>query len=34
MESIIERFFANPHIAYIQAHYAKRGCYAVRIDRS
>jgi len=34
MESIIERFFANPHIAYIQAHYAKRGCYAARIDRS
>ena len=33
MESIIERFFANPHIAYIQAHYAKRGCYAARIDR-
>jgi hypothetical protein len=33
MESVIERFFANPHIAYIQAHYAKRGCYAARIDR-
>ena len=33
MESVIERFFADPHIAYIQAHYAKRGCYAARIDR-
>lgn len=33
MESVIERFFANPHVAYIQAHYAKRGCYAARIDR-
>jgi hypothetical protein len=33
MESVIERFFANPRIAYIQAHYAKRGCYAARIDR-
>ena len=34
MESVIERFFADPHVAYIQAHYAKRGCYAARIDRS
>jgi hypothetical protein len=34
IESVIERFFADPHIAYIQAHYAKRGCYAARIDRS
>ena len=33
IESVIERFFADPHIAYIQAHYAKRGCYAARIDR-
>ena len=33
MDSVIERFFADPHIAYIQAHYAKRGCYAARIDR-
>jgi hypothetical protein len=33
MESVIERLFANPRIAYIQAHYAKRGCYAARIDR-
>ena len=33
MESVIERFFADPHIAYIQAHYAERGCYAARIDR-
>ena len=33
MEGIIEHFFANPHIAYIHAHYAKRGCYAARIDR-
>ena len=34
MESVIERFFVDPHVAYIQAHYAKRGCYAARIDRS
>lgn len=34
MENVIERFFADPHIAYVQAHYAKRGCYAARINRS
>ena len=34
MEGVIERFFADPRIAYIQAHYAKRGCYAARIDRA
>lgn len=33
-EVLIERFLANPQVAYIQAHYAKRGCYAARIERS
>ena len=33
-ESLIDRFFANPSVAYIQAHYARRGCYAGRIDRA
>ena len=33
-ETVIERFFANPEVDYIQAHYAKRGCYAARIDRA
>jgi hypothetical protein len=28
------RFFVNPDIAYLQAHYAKRGCYAARISRA
>ncbi len=32
-EKVIERFFSNPVVAYIQAHYAKRGCYAARIER-
>ncbi len=31
---LIERFFAEPAIAYLHAHYAKRGCYAARIDRA
>ena len=33
IEGAIEHLFADPHVAYIQAHYAKRGCYAARIDR-
>jgi hypothetical protein len=34
LEPTIERLFANPRSAYIHAHYAKRGCYAARIDRA
>ena len=34
LEAAIERLFANPAAAYIHAHYAKRGCYAARIDRA
>ena len=33
-ESLIARMLANPKVAYIQAHYAKWGCYAARIDRA
>lgn len=33
-EDLIERFFENPGVAYIQAHYAKPGCYAARIERA
>ena len=33
-EPLIERFFADPAIAYIHAHYARPGCYAARIDRA
>ena len=33
-EALIERFFANPAVAYIQAHYARRGCYAGLIERA
>jgi hypothetical protein len=25
---------ADPHVAYLHAHYAKPGCYAARIDRA
>jgi hypothetical protein len=30
----IERLLDDPQTAYIHAHYAKRGCYAARIERS
>jgi hypothetical protein len=31
--AMIERFFANAAVDYIHAHYARRGCFAARIDR-
>ena len=34
LKVLIERFFANPEVSYLHAHYAKRGCYAARIDRA
>ncbi|MEA3061615.1 MAG: hypothetical protein QOJ94_1396 [Sphingomonadales bacterium] len=33
-ESLIERLFADPQVAYIHTHYAKRGCYAGLIERA
>lgn len=30
---LIERFFADTDVSYLHAHYAKRGCFAARIDR-
>lgn len=34
IETLIERFFANEEVAYLHAHYAKRGCYAALISRA
>ncbi len=34
LEGGIERFLVNPEVAYVHAHYAKRGCYAARIERA
>jgi hypothetical protein len=34
LKPTIERLLANPDADYIHAHYAKRGCYAARIDRA
>jgi hypothetical protein len=33
-EGVIQRLLDDPKVAYIQAHYAKHGCYAGRIDRA
>jgi hypothetical protein len=33
-EALIKRFLADPAVAYIHAHYARRGCYAGRIERA
>lgn len=32
--ALISRFFGNQRVAYIHAHYARRGCFAARIDRA
>lgn len=33
LEQLIERLFGNNSVAYLQVHYAKRGCFAARVDR-
>lgn len=33
LASYIESQLANPDIEYLHAHYARRGCFAARIDR-
>lgn len=33
LEPLIERFFANDETAYLHAHFARRGCYAGKIER-
>ncbi len=32
--SLIERFLADPAVAHVDAHFARRGCFAARIERS
>jgi len=34
LEVAIARLLDDPRVAYLQAHYAKRGCYAARIERA
>jgi hypothetical protein len=32
-ERLVCRLLADPRVAYLQAHFAKRGCYAARFER-
>lgn len=34
LPGLIRRLFEDPRAAYLHAHYAKRGCYAARVDRA
>ncbi|MBV8741665.1 MAG: DUF1203 domain-containing protein [Sinobacteraceae bacterium] len=34
LEDLVVQFLSDPKVAYLQAHYAKRGCYAARIERA
>ena len=34
VESVIDRLFVDPDIAFLHIHYAAPGCFAVRVDRS
>jgi hypothetical protein len=34
IDALIRRLLADPRVAYIHAHNAKRGCYAGRIERA
>lgn len=34
IEPLIKRLLANPAVAFLQAHHARRGCYAARIERA
>jgi hypothetical protein len=33
-EREVARFFSNPSAVYLHAHYARRGCFACRVDRA
>jgi len=34
VEALIERLLAQPAVSYLQVHFAKRGCYAARVERA
>lgn len=34
LETAIDRLLANPEVTFLHAHFAKRGCYAARIERA
>jgi len=34
LEALVGRFLARPDVEYLHAHFARRGCFAARIDRA
>lgn len=34
VEGLIRRYLEDPEVAYLHLHYARRGCYAGRVDRA
>ena len=34
LDALVARFFADPQVAFLHVHNARRGCYACRIDRA
>jgi hypothetical protein len=34
LEGLLGRFFADPAVAYVHVHNARRGCYAARVERA
>ncbi|HTW36329.1 MAG TPA: DUF1203 domain-containing protein [Rhizomicrobium sp.] len=34
LEQLLECVFADPAVAYVHVHYARRGCYAARVERA
>jgi uncharacterized protein DUF1203 len=34
LEPVIQKFLSDSAVAYLQVHFAKRGCYAARIERA
>jgi hypothetical protein len=33
LSPVLRRFLASPEVEYLQVHFAKRGCYAARVER-
>jgi hypothetical protein len=33
LATLVDRFFGDDRVAYLHAHFARRGCFAARIDR-
>ena len=34
VEGLLKKFLANENVEYLQVHFATRGCYAARVERS